>query len=489
MRAGLPSGAVFSLLDEPDGTLWLGTDRGLVRRRGGRQTIFDDGGALRGQRLHALFRTGDTLWAVADRHLYLLTGDTLRPHGALRLRPDDRVAVQDAVYLPDRHRLLLGTSEGLVEVDLRAVGGPLPAPRVAFLGVPGAGGAASDTVRLQPGVRNVSLAFAPLVFGSDTPGRLQHRIGAGAWSAGTAERAVAFAGLGDGWHRVEVRAVNAEGRVSAAPVQVMLYVPPPWWRTWPARSAAIVLLLGAVALVVRTLSTRRLRARLRAFETEQRVQAERDRISRDLHDHVGAQLTGVLAGLELLGTEEPGTGLLDALRREVRDTMGALRTAIFTLQHPPRSFDELGRLLDRYVRDQARFRTSPVLRCSVEGASGAPLEPAVALHLFRIVQEALQNALRHAGAARVFVRLTGTPAGVVLVIEDDGTFRTPDGTGHGQATMQARAAEIGATLTVEGTAHGTTVRVAWPGTPAAGPARRADIVQTGDGQAGAVAVP
>ena len=259
-----------------------------------------------------------------------------------------------------------------------------------------------------------------------------------------------------------MRAVNADGRVSERPVRVVLHVAPPWWRTWAARLVAVGLLVGLVALVVRRVSTQRLRTRLQALETERRVQSERDRISRDLHDHVGSQLTGVLAGLDLLGDEAPtARPLVGALRDEVRDTMGALRTTLLTLQHPPDTFDALGALLCRYVRDQTRFRTSPVLRCTTDGTDEREIDPYAALHVFHVAQEALQNAIRHAGASTVEVRLVTDGHAVTLTVTDDGRFRPPDGTGHGLASMEARAAELGARLTLDGTDGGTAVRLAW----------------------------
>jgi signal transduction histidine kinase len=145
----------------------------------------------------------------------------------------------------------------------------------------------------------------------------------------------------------------------------------------------------------------------------------------------------------------------------------------------PDSFDELGRLLERYVRDQARFRAAPTMRCTVEGRFDAPLDPFRALHLFRIAQEGLQNALRHAGAGHVVVRLHGHETHLAVEVEDDGVFRPPDGTGHGLAAMQARAEEIGAALHLDGTPQGTTVRVRWPG----------EILRTVDVHADAAAVP
>lgn len=463
IRAGLPSASIYSLLDEADGTLWLGTDRGLVRRRGTTQRVFDDHGLLRGQRLHALFRTTDTLWVVADRALYGVVGDSLRRFGRVRLRPDEGVAIHATLPLPAARRLMLGTSVGLVEVDLRGAGVPLPSPKVAFLGVSDASahGTPRDTIRLSVGQRSLTLAFTPLTFGTG-PGRLQHRISGGRWSEPTTDRTVALVGLSDGWHRIEVRAVNADGRTSEQPVGVVVHVPPPWWRTWVARLVALLGLVVIVGLVVRRVSTQRLRARLRALETERRVQSERDRISRDLHDHVGSQLTGVLAGLDLLGDEAPASRpLVGALRDEVRDTMGALRTTLLTLQHPPDTFDALGALLCRYVRDQTRFRTTPTLRCAVDGTDDRKIDPYAALHVFHVAQEALQNAVRHAGASAVDVHLATNGHAVTLTVSDDGRFRRPDGTGHGLASMEARADEIGARLTLDGTDDGTTVRLAW----------------------------
>ncbi|HYE57736.1 MAG TPA: ATP-binding protein, partial [Rhodothermales bacterium] len=90
-------------------------------------------------------------------------------------------------------------------------------------------------------------------------------------------------------------------------------------------------------------------------------------------------------------------------------------------------------------------------------------DPFKAIHLFRIAQEGLQNAIRHAGGAQVMVRLRGHSDVLTISIEDDGAFRTPDGTGHGLTAMRTRADEIGAVLDLDATPRGTTVRVTWPG--------------------------
>ncbi len=208
VREGLPSGAVFSLLDETDGpngangALWLGTDRGLVRRRGSAQTVFDDGGRLRGQRIHALFRThADTLWVVADRQIHALVGERLVAFGRLRLRAHEGVAIHAAVGVPGERRVFLGTSEGLVEIDLAAMAArsrrrasPFSDVRSSDAKATTPAAAPPDTIRLAPGARRVTLAFAPLTFGSDVAARVQYQMADGPWSGPTPERGLALRG-------------------------------------------------------------------------------------------------------------------------------------------------------------------------------------------------------------------------------------------------------------------------------------------------------
>ena len=82
-----------------------------------------------------------------------------------------------------------------------------------------------------------------------------------------------------------------------------------------------------------------------------------------------------------------------------------------------------------------------------------------------MAQEALHNALRHAGASGVTVSLTKTPRQVVLEVSDDGhgfAADAPSG-GLGLASMRERAASAGGRLTIRSTAKGTTVRMTVPG--------------------------
>ena len=89
--------------------------------------------------------------------------------------------------------------------------------------------------------------------------------------------------------------------------------------------------------------------------------------------------------------------------------------------------------------------------------------------LYRVAQEALHNALRHSGAARIGVRLSRTPRRVILEVADDGSGFAPGAPGGlGFASMRARAASAGGTLTIRSApGTGTTVKLAVPRVPVA----------------------
>ncbi|MEX2500875.1 MAG: sensor histidine kinase [Trueperaceae bacterium] len=152
--------------------------------------------------------------------------------------------------------------------------------------------------------------------------------------------------------------------------------------------------------------SRLLQALLRAQEEE------RTRMSRDLHDQIGQALTGIVLGLDRAGDPSVRSdlkALASATLADVRRIAKDLRPAVL---------DELG--LDAAVRRYARD-VRDRFGLEVEVAVQVPAVPTgLATTLYRVVQEALTNVVRHAGARSASVVVTRSGGAVELVIEDDG---------------------------------------------------------------------
>lgn len=149
---------------------------------------------------------------------------------------------------------------------------------------------------------------------------------------------------------------------------------------------------------------------------------ERGRISRDLHDQIGQALTAILLGLDKsMGSPEPGD--LKRLKELTSVTLGDVRRIALDLR--PSVLDELGLEagLRRYARDvHERYD----LDVSVVATLPHRLTKQEETVLYRVVQEALTNVVRHAEATTISVVLTAASRYVQLVVEDDGKGFDPD---------------------------------------------------------------
>ena len=179
-------------------------------------------------------------------------------------------------------------------------------------------------------------------------------------------------------------------------------------------------------------------------------EAERARIARELHDDVGQQMALLSMDLELLrraAHSETEVLAREALNR-VRDVAGSVRHLSHRLH--PATLRLIGLLpaLETLRNELAHAD----LAIELTGDNVPPaIPPEVTLCLFRIVQEALQNALKHSGARNVSVRLSGGSEGLALEIVDDGAgFDVENvwGKGLGLISMAERAEAIGGRLEI-----------------------------------------
>ncbi len=193
-------------------------------------------------------------------------------------------------------------------------------------------------------------------------------------------------------------------------------------------------------------------ARLYEYSRELTVVAERTRIARELHDSVSQKLFSLRltaeAAAALVGRDPARVvAELDNVRALAAEAAEELRAVVVELRPPDLAGDNLATALRRQV--QALGRVSGVqVRLSVDGYHRLP--PAREEAALRIAQEALHNALRHAAASRIDVRLSGrTGGGAVLEVDDDGAGFDPDEVhGSGLRSMRERATAVGAALAV-----------------------------------------
>ncbi|MFN3564827.1 MAG: sensor histidine kinase [Burkholderiaceae bacterium] len=196
--------------------------------------------------------------------------------------------------------------------------------------------------------------------------------------------------------------------------------------------------------------------RMRELERREAIAAERERLMRDMHDGVGGHLVSLLAMIEA-DRRRPGE-----LAVIVRQALDDLRLMIDSLDPVD---DDLNAVLamfrDRLVPRLQRANVE--LRWDVEPLPAVPgLTPARVLHLLRLLQEVVSNALRHGRARTLTIGARAQAGRVVVEVRDDGIgFDTRNaGSGRGLNNLRWRATAVGAELSIDSApGQGTTVTV------------------------------
>lgn len=187
------------------------------------------------------------------------------------------------------------------------------------------------------------------------------------------------------------------------------------------------------------------------------IETEKRRFGQDLHDDLCQHLAGLqfLSGVlakSLAGKELPEAADASRISDSIRDAIERARMLAHGLSPVALEATGLAGALLELAENAARmFR----IRCDFHCDVPVVIEDiGVATHLYRIVQEAISNAVRHGQAGHVAIRLTVSPKTFDLVIDDDGCgFSTASGNHHGMGLriMKYRASMIGATLDVTST--------------------------------------
>jgi signal transduction histidine kinase len=187
---------------------------------------------------------------------------------------------------------------------------------------------------------------------------------------------------------------------------------------------------------------------------------ERKRLARELHDETGQALTSMLLGLKTVEDADDPADVRAAaaeLRELVVGTLQDVRRLAVELR--PKALDDFG-LEAALERLADTFREQTGIGVEVEARTGDRLPAEIETALYRIVQEALTNVVKHAHARHVSIVVTRKDGGVAALIEDDGRGFDPgtDDDGLGLVGMRERVSLLGGRLAVESAAgSGTTV--------------------------------
>lgn len=265
------------------------------------------------------------------------------------------------------------------------------------------------------------------------------------WSFPGANTSVSYTNLNSGEYTFRVMGSNSDGIWNENGAKIKIIINPPWWKTWWFTVSWIFFAAIVFGSTIRLISVQKLKKKLRELKQQQALEAERTRISKDMHDELGSSLTKITLLSEIarkkIGNIEEINKISDA-SREVVNNMDEI---VWAVNPKNDSLENLAAYTLQYSQD---FLSEAGLNCRFEYPDTIPsmmLSSDTRHNIFLVIKEALNNAVKHSGASEVSITLILNKTFFEFLISDNGngfSIENCDRFSNGLNNMEKRIADI-----------------------------------------------
>jgi signal transduction histidine kinase/streptogramin lyase len=322
----------------------------------------------------------------------------------------------------------------------------------------------ANTIELPHDRNSVAIEFAPIdpVYGDERRYAYQLEGYDADWVASGALRTVNYASLAPGTYIFNARIVGIDGPQGRT--RLTITIVPAWWQTTWFNALVVLISVLLVFLLSRYILRLQYLRRIAALEKEREVSNVRSRIARDIHDDLGSGLTRItMLSREMQGTtganEDKGK-LAAHIANASSELIGQLGEIVWAVDpqndHAEGFIAYVRNMLGKQFEELSiGLRTDLTLET---GQERRDLPPDVKRNVLLMLKELVNNALKHAQAKTISVRLHIGASALSLIVNDDGhgfdlSHTRPGGNGLGN--LRKRAESIGATLTMYSSTSGT----------------------------------
>ena len=471
-RDGLSSDAIISLHEDSDGTLWIGMNGGgLNRMKDGKFTAYTTSNGLLDDVVYRILEDGqNNLWLSCRKGVFHISKKELDDFAKGSIASIAPVAYGTADGMTTREcsgggdpagwrgrdgKLWFPTIKGVAMIDPERMKTNSHAPPVVIeqIRIDDKSFGPTERLELPPGTTRFDLYYTAPSFVAPDKVRFKYKLEGfdNDWIDSGTRRIAYYTNLRPGTYTFRVIASNNDGVWNETGAAFALYLKPYFYQTYWFYTLCLLALLLLAWLVFR-LRVRAMRAQFGA------VLAERTRIAREIHDNLAQEMSGISVQLEVVArTMPPGSDAamtyLDRARRQVRHGIAEARRYVWELRSPALENNDLPTALAETAR---RLTHETAIQAQVEvNGTFRPLAQTVEDNLLRIGQEAINNAVKHALAQRIFVNLVFDARRVQLIVRDDGrgfdnqTVRNEKAGHFGLVGMRERAEQMGGTLSIQ----------------------------------------
>jgi ligand-binding sensor domain-containing protein/two-component sensor histidine kinase len=457
-KEGLLSNSVYAVYQDPGNQIWIGTLDGVNLYDGKRIVkTYSNKEGLVGSKVICIFRDPKKrLWVLSDKYLHLVEDSGLR---AIRSHPvlfEPNNSINRAAYDTATGNLYIGLTNAFLIVDVNRIvpDSVIHAPGLsAFVADDSSLAWKDKAIYVQPGFNKLAFQFASQGFSITQKSDIYYKLaGYGdQWSLLDNSGELDYAKLPPGKYNLLAKTTNPDGYASPAVSLVKFEILPPFWRRPGFVVSVSTVLLFLVFLLGKKYSRTQYEKKIRQMQETVQLQVERERIARELHDNVGSQLTYLINKIEDEHNILADKTEAEKLGNFARSTMRELRETIWALNKKEILPEELAGKVRQLLKLYKNHSVQIELDWQNENSEDRPMKSLEALNIFRIVQEAMNNAVKYSHASCITVRLINGIKRLEIMIVDNGKgFNVEEvEKGYGLLNMQKRAEEMSAKLNIE----------------------------------------
>jgi len=486
---GLFSNLIRTLFVDDAGVLWIGTlGGGLSRWQDGRiQTFTTAHGLVEDSVVQIMGDNANNLWLggnhglmrVSKRDLELLAaGKITRIHPWVLDSSDGMLSEQCVAGSPaclktPEGKLFFATARGIAVFDEPGAPPVVARPRVRIEEVLADSqvlqsefhGSSTDTLYVPAGTSRLTFRYTGLSFGA--PNKVRFRCQLEGIDLEPAElgaaRDVSYSHIPPGEYTFHVTACNRDGEWAEAGASLAFRVLPQFWQTWWFLGLGAVAVVGLLAGGIRLAERRRYQRRLRALEMEGAMEQERARIARDMHDEIGARLTQITI-INALTTQRAGdasevrtqSGKIAVATRELTRSLDEI---VWAVRPQNDNLESLVEYLGQATRDLC---DGSEVRCWFSTPPEVPAMEVTAPIRHNLVlacREAVNNVLKHSGAAEMRIRIRLEDRQLTVAVSDNGRgfdVAQAELKRSGLVNMRQRMTECGGSCEISSASSGGT---------------------------------
>lgn len=255
--------------------------------------------------------------------------------------------------------------------------------------------------------------------------------------------------LQPGYYSLEIACTPIFSPQSITKKTIAITIAPPWWQTIWFRIIAAILSISVIALLLQEYNRRKYRQKIRAFQLQQEIQHERERISRDLHDSLGAYTASIASNIDRIkipNSDLSSETALEELRSNSRSIVSQLSDTIWALKKDALSLTAISDRIKVFIQKIQLSYPDVKMEISEQIDIDQIFPSSQAFHLLQIIQEAINNSLRHSHCNLVTIYIEGKNEWKIIITDNGKGMPTGDlftDKGNGLSNMVSRANEAG----------------------------------------------